>query len=151
MAFWKKAGYVAGVTSGILPVFWMGRFTLRASRAMVPPMQLGSVPRAEGGVASEPAARFVRAVAAQGLTPADLDHAQRRAQWRMHLSALAAAVLLVYGALHPVAWTFLPLSMISWIYGRYQSICIARRELPLFWSWLIRPFHGVRWWRRDGE
>lgn len=46
MAFWKKAGYVAGVASGILPVVWMGRFTWRASRAMVPPLHLGDLPDA---------------------------------------------------------------------------------------------------------
>ena len=152
MAFWKKAGYVAGVASGILPVVWMGRFTWRASRAMVPPLHLGDLPGAGAPDATEQAAaRFAQSVAAQRLTPADLERAQRRAQWRMHLSALCAAALLVYGAYHPAAWTFLPLCLLSWIYGRYQSVCIARSELPLFRSWLVRPFRRLRWWRHSGE
>ena len=152
MAFWKKAGYVAGIASGILPVVWMGRLTWLTSRAMVPPLHLGDLPGAEVPDATEQAAAcFAQSVVAQRLTPADLYRAQRRAQWHMHLSALAAAAILVYGALHPAAWTFLPLCLVSWLYGRYQSACILRRELPLFRSWLIRPFRRWWWWGPGGE
>lgn len=150
MAFWKKTGYVAGVASGILPVVWMGRLTWRAGRAMIPPLRTGDLPEVLDTTA-EAAARFAQSVAAQQLTAADLQRAHRRAQWRMHLSALCAAALLVYGTLHPAAWTFLPLCALSWIYGRYQSDCLVRRELPLFRSWVLAPFRRGRQENHSGE
>ncbi|MBU2749760.1 hypothetical protein HER14_01920 [Acidithiobacillus thiooxidans] len=152
MAFWKKTGYVAGVASGILPVVWMGRLTWRAGRAMIPPLHTGDSPENPAvDSAAEAAARFARTVAAQQLTAADLQRAHRRAQWRMHLSALCAAALLVYGTLHPAAWTFLPLCALSWIYGHYQSDCLVRRELPLFRSWVLAPFRRGRQENHSGE
>lgn len=152
MAFWKKTGYVAGVASGILPVVWMGRLTWRAGRAMIPPLHNGDLPEnAAADSAAEAVARFARTVTAQQLTAADLQRVHRRAQWRMHLSALCAAALLVYGTLHPAAWTFLPLCALSWIYGRYQSDCLVRRELPLFRSWVLGPFRRGRQENHSGE
>ena len=152
MAFWKKTGYVAGVASGILPVVWMGRLTWRAGRAMIPPLHTGDLPENEApDTAAQAVARFARTVAAQRLSSADLQQAHRRAQWRMHLSALCAAALLVYGTIHPAAWTFLPLCTLSWIYGRYQSDCLVRRELPLFRSWVIHPLRRRRQGNRSGE
>ncbi|MGC9206492.1 hypothetical protein [Acidithiobacillus sp.] len=152
MAFWKKTGYVAGVASGILPVVWMGRLTWRAGRAMIPPLHTGDLPEnAAADSAAEAVARFARTVTAQQLTAADLQRAHRRAQWRMHLSALCVAALLVYGTLHPAAWTFLPLCALSWIYGRYQSDCLVRRELPLFRSWVLAPFRRGRQEHHSGE
>lgn len=147
MGFWKKTEFVAGVASGVLPVVWMGKLTWRAGRAMLPPTDLLRPPKTIEETRSEAAQRFAAVVARDNLQPADIEHALRNAQWRMLLSSIAAAVLIVYGAWVPAAWTLVPLCLVYWLYGRYQHQCLLHRELPSFGNWIHQSLRHRR--RRD--
>ena len=140
--FWRGAGTVAGMVSGVLPVWWIIRGTSRAARAAVPPMDQLRIGETRALLrrrehAQRARDRFAWVVARQGLSERDLEDRLRRSRRQLMLLAVVGAALLLWGAVHPLALVLLPAVLALSLYSLYQIDCLEHHALPLLGTWLL--------------